>query len=387
MGGSDVLSVYEQTRNVCSARILNVDTTLGVSGGEVLGEILETRAGESSANAAGPSCPLPTPDSPNLLHYRPWRGELQSAGHTIWPITRIALWTIFRRKLFWVLYAFALLIFLMFFFGQYLLAWAESQTAEDTVTVGVMRTEPAKFIEFMRGFLKIDGNPEMYRYFFGWQGYMVMVVLAMAGSILVGNDFQHGSLPFYLSKPLGRWHYLTGKCLAVAVFVNLMTTIPALVLFLQFGFLNSWDYFLRDWVRIASIQLSGLSFEVSYPLFVGIIAYGLMLSVFLSLLLVATAGWLRRTVPLIMVWTTLFFFLRLLATALVDRLQYPAQWRLLDLWNDTFLLGSSLLGIISFRESSARYPAAWEAALVLGAICLLCVIYLNRKIRAVEIVR
>ena len=42
-----------------------------------------------------------------------------------------------------------------------------------------------------------------------------MIVLALAGSVLVGNDFRFGSLPFYLSKPLGRWHYVLGKCLAV----------------------------------------------------------------------------------------------------------------------------------------------------------------------------
>ena len=82
---------------------------------------------------------------------------------------------------------------------------------------------------------------------------MVMVMLALAGSVLVGNDFQFGSLPFYLSKPLSSWHYLLGKCLAVAVFVNLMTTLPALVLFVQYGVLNrsepgrpAWDYFVQN---------------------------------------------------------------------------------------------------------------------------------------------
>jgi hypothetical protein len=288
---------------------------------------------------------------------------------------------IFRRKLFWVLYAFALLIFAMFFFGQYLLAWAESQAADESVTVGVVRTKPGEFISLMRDFLRIRGDADMYRYFFGWQGYMVMVVLALAGSILVGNDFQHGSLPFYLSKPLGRWHYLAGKLLAVAVFVNLMTTIPALVLFVQCGFLYTWDYF------VGMVNVRGFGAEFDYPMALGIVAYGLTLSLFLSLMLVATASWLRRTVPLIMVWTTLFFFMRLLATALVDRLHYPAEWRLLDLWNNTFLIGSALLGLRSFDESSARYPPTWQAALVLGVICLLCVIYLNRRIRAVEIVR
>ena len=37
---------------------------------------------------------------------------------------------------------------------------------------------------------------------------------------LVGNDFTHRSLVFYLAKPIRRWHYLLGKCLAVAAVVG-----------------------------------------------------------------------------------------------------------------------------------------------------------------------
>ena len=45
-------------------------------------------------------------------------------------------------------------------------------------------------------------------------------------------------------------------------------------------------------------------------------------------------------------------------------------------------MGNYLLGLQLNRQ-----PAWYEAALVLGAICLLCLNYLNRRIRAVEIVR
>jgi ABC-type transport system involved in multi-copper enzyme maturation permease subunit len=327
-----------------------------------------------------------TKKSTALLRYRPWRGHARSAAASLWPITRTALEMIFRRRIFWVLYAFALLIFLMFFFGQYLLAFAESQATEQSIMVGGVRTAPSELMNFMRRVLKIDGNAEMYRFFFGWQGYMVMVVLALAGAVLVGNDFQHGSLPFYLSKPISRWHYIVGKCLAVGVFVNLLTTIPALVLFVQYGFLDSWDYFVRDWVDVATFSFGSATLTMRFPLIAGIIAYGLVLSVFLSLLLVATAAWLRRTVPLIMVWATFFVFFRLLPGFLVNSLHYPARWRLLDLWNNTYMVGSALLGIIPFDYQSDRLPAVGESALVLGALSVLCLIYLNHRIRAVEIV-
>jgi ABC-type transport system involved in multi-copper enzyme maturation permease subunit len=306
----------------------------------------------------------------SLLHYRPWRGGFHGSARSVWPIARVALWMIFRHKLFWALYTLALLVFFMFFFGQYLLAWAETQATEQTVRVVGVRTQPAQLIHLLREVLKLNGTGETYRNFFWYQGYMVMVVLALAGSILVGNDFHFGSLPFYLAKPLGRWHYLLGKCLAVAVFVNLMTSLPALVLFVQFGLLDSWRYFVD-----------------SANLLVGILGYGLVLTVFLSLMLVATASWLRRTVPMIMTWTTLFFFFRLLASALVDGFHYDAHWRLIDLWNDAYLVGNFCLGMAPDTIRPVAQPAVYEAALLLGVLSLLCLVYMNLRIRAVEIVR
>lgn len=302
---------------------------------------------------------------PTLLHYRAWRGEFHSRTWSPWPIARIALGMMFRRKLFWVLYVFALLSFLVFFFGQYLLAWAETQAGEGSVNVGPIRAQPAQLIGLLREVMRLNGTGETYRNFFAYQGYMVMIVLALAGTVLVGNDFRFGTLPFYLSKPLAPWHYLLGKCLAVAVFINLMTTVPALVLYFQYRALYSWG---------------DLGEELG--LLAGILAYGLVLTVFLSLMLVATASWLRRTVPLIMAWTTMFFFMRLLSSALVDGLGYDPRWRLIDLWNDTYLVGNACLGLYP-----ANQPAWYEAALVLGAMCISCLSYLNLRIRAVEIVR
>jgi Ni/Fe-hydrogenase subunit HybB-like protein len=177
-------------------------------------------------------------------------------------------------------------------------------------------------------------------------------------------------LPFYLSKPLSPWHYLAGKCLAVAAIVNLMTTLPALVLYFQYGVLTSWDYFVQD-----------------FRLLFGILAYGLELTVCLSLMLVATAGWLRRTVPMIMAWTTIFIFLRLLSVALVNGLKMSPRWRLMDLWNDTFLLGAYCLRVEPYKDWQPFQPTIGEAAVVLGVVCILCLTYLTLRIRAVEIVR
>jgi hypothetical protein len=312
----------------------------------------------------------------NLLYYRPWRGHFRPVGLSIWPIARVALRTLFGRKLFWVFYAWGLLIFLMFFFGQFLLDWALTQIPSAPLQ-GSARNRLS--IEFLRGLSFLNGGRDTYRYFFAYQGSMLMAMLALAGSVLVGNDFVFGSVPFYLAKPVSPWHYVLGKCLAVGVIINLMTTVPALLLFLQYGFGN-WDYFFDGDYFGPEGGPSGLS------LLLGILGYGLVLTVFLSVILVATASWMRRTMPMIMVWTALFLFLPLVASVFVIILQYDERWRLLDIWNNLCLMGNACLGSdLGYRRGPQ--PELAEVVLVMGVVLILCLTYLNRQTRAVEIVR
>jgi hypothetical protein len=321
-----------------------------------------------------------------LLHYRAWRGRFRRPLASVWPVARVALGTLLRRKLFWFLYATGLLVFLLFFFGTALFNWAETQlnSTQMTLKVGRFEAEPERLIRSLRQGLRVlNGSSETYLAFFHYQCSIVVVVLTLAGAFLVGNDFTHNSLPFYLAKPLSRWHYLLGKGLAVAVVVNLLTTLPALVLFLQHG-LDDVDYFTDPDYFTANDTGVGPG---GLPLLLGILGYGLVTTVCLSLLLVATASWLRRTVPLVMAWAALFLFLRLLATVLVDGLQYDPRWRLIDLWNVLRVVGAACLGVPPKFVTPAPQPAVWEASLVLGAVCLLCLTYLNLRTRAVEVVR
>src|SRR5262245_20500106 len=111
----------------------------------------------------------------------------------------------FRRKMFWALYGLCLVIFGLFFFGQYMLFWAETQFDQGSVRMLGRDMRPEQLIKFFRERLRLNGREinglrgsgEIYRNFFWYQGNMVMIVLALAGSVLVGNDIRHRSLPFY----------------------------------------------------------------------------------------------------------------------------------------------------------------------------------------------
>jgi ABC-2 type transport system permease protein len=334
--------------------------------------------------------------SASLLHYRAWHGSCRTPLWSVWPIARVALGSLLRRRLFWVLYGFGLLLFLMFFFGAYLFAWAEGQLGTAVAQPGRMGPDPRQILRFVRQAMRVlNGGRETFQYFFAYQGAIVVVTLSLAGAVLVGSDFTQRSLIFYLAKPIGRWHYLLGKGLAVAAVVTMMTTLPALVLYGQHA-LDDWNYLLDvDYFQHTDGPLPGsiLDSDITPPgpagwkLLLGVFAYGMLQAVFLSILLVATASWMRRTMPLIMVWVSLFFFLRLLANILVEGLKYDVHWRLLDLWNNLALLGQACLGFAHDQIAPKPQPEFWAAAVVLAGVTCVCLIYLNLRTRGVEVVR
>jgi hypothetical protein len=311
--------------------------------------------GESSRTAGGRA------GAPVLLHYRPWNGVFAAPLWSVWPIARTALWMMFRRKLFWGLYALGMMIFLLFFFGQYLVAFSDNVSIPGDNRASGIRQLIHRNLTFL------DGSGDTFLTFIRYQSYIIMVVLALAGAVVLGNDLRFGSLPYFLSKPLTPGMYLLGKGLAVAVFVNLMTTLPALVLWIEFALLYPGSYPTSQ-----------------APLLLGILGYGLVLTVTFPLLLLAATMWVRRTVPLIMVWSTLFIFLRLLASALVDTLGFAPRWRLIDLWNDAMLVGAALLGQL---DKQVNQPRWYLALAVLVGVSLLCLTYLIRRIRTVDILR
>jgi len=305
----------------------------------------------------------------HLLRYRPWKGELNPPVYASWAMARSSLRLLFRRKIFWALYAFALMIFFFFFYGQYLVVWIQMQTASQTVNFGAMPVKMSELTKFLDK-LNLNGSPHTFGNFIWFEGYVAMIVLALAGAVLVGNDFQYGSLPFYLSKPIGRRHYVLGKMLGIGAFINLLTTIPALLLFIQAGLLYDWQSYYID----------------NYLLLLGILGYGLLLTVVLSLLLVATAVWVRRTVPLIMIWSGLFVLCHRVANFLVEVQNLSPLWRLIDLWNNLYLVGLWLMRADPEAVKLGPQPEPWQAALVLAGVCIGSMLYLRKRIQAIEIV-
>jgi len=305
-----------------------------------------------------------------LSKYRPWSGPLRPPIFGAFAMARSALVQLARRKLFWVLYGLAVLVFFFYFYMQYLVVWVQQQSQDKTALVAGVPVRIGEFTKFLDR-LDFSGTAHTYANFLWFEGYVAMIVLAFAGSVLVGNDFHHRSLAFYLAKPIGKRHYLLGKILGIAAFVNLLTTLPAIVLFFQAGLLYDWKTYYFD----------------NANLLLGILGYGAILTVVLSLVLVTTAVLAKRTVPLVMIWTGLFVLCRALGGFLAETQRLGENWRLIDLWNDLYLCGLFCLGKGEVEAKSGfSQPEQWKAALVLIGLCLGCILLLRTRLRAVEVV-
>lgn len=286
--------------------------------------------------------------------YRGWSGGLRPSWLACWPIARTGLLLVLRRRIFWLLLGLGLLNFLFVFATIYLKAQVASQNP------GL-----ARFVNQVLS--SVTGTGETYRDFMFAQGTVTMLLLALAGSMLVGEDMRRGGLTFYLSRRINRWHYVVGKLLSIGLLVSLTTTAPALILYLQYGLLAETTGYFRENLGILR----------------GILGYGLILSVTLSLLLFAMASWLQKTVPLVMAWTCLFVMIPALA-ALMRHVFDDRNWLLLMLWQDIRLLGTWCFGgIDSDRELQLLLPAA----LVVLVVCLLSIVALIPRVRAVRVVQ
>ena len=308
--------------------------------------------------------------SDSLLRYRPWRGTFGGPLGGSLAMARTSFRLMMRKRAFWGLFGLAGMIFFFFFYGQYLIVWVGMQANEQTVSFGGLPVKMDGLTKFLDK-LNLNGSPHTFGNFIWFEGYVLMIVLALAGSVLVGNDFHHGSLPFYLSKPIGRKHYVLGKCLAVGLLVNLIMTLPALLLYFQAGLLYDWKSYYLDHLR----QLAG------------ILAYGTLLTSVLGLVLVAVAVSVRRTVPLVMVWTGLFVLVPLIGKWLVEGPQLSPRWRLFDLWNDLYLVGLWFLDADFTEIKPEKHPVVLDAAITLVAVCVVCWLYLRRRVRAVDIIQ
>jgi ABC-type transport system involved in multi-copper enzyme maturation permease subunit len=292
----------------------------------------------------------------DVANYHGWAGRQTSPWHACTAMVRVALLQVFRRKSYWIVLALGLLNFLV--------AWSVIYAVTQFKIPGDGQRELLKAFGF-------DLNPESgvesgYIMFMQRQSLIVTILLAFSGSLLIGADFRQGALPFYLSRRIDRRHYILGKLLAIAAVVSLLTVVPALVLYIEYGmFTSSVEYWTSQWRTVVSI-----------------LSFGVVQCVVLGILLVTLSAYLQRTAPIAITWTSAFIMLRTMSGQLRDATENE-YWNLLDPWRSMRYVGRLCFGS---PLEGIEAPLAWWSLAVLGTACTIALLLLVRRVRAVDVV-
>jgi hypothetical protein len=288
--------------------------------------------------------------------YHGWHGELRTPWLACLAIVRVAIMQVFRNKAYWFVLALASARFLAF----WSIIYAVTQLS---LAPKVRETLLDRF-----GFSADAGANQDNGYitFIQGQSVIVMILLAFSGSLLVGSDFRLGALPFYLSRRIDKRHYIVGKLLAISAVVSLLTIVPALLLFFEYGmFTSSTAYWIDNWRVVVSV-----------------LAFGLVICVVNSILLVTISAYLQRIVPITITWASLFLLLGRLGDYLYRETEED-WWRLLDPWRDMRLVGQLCFG--TFRREIDE-KLAWWALAILSTLCAVALVALVHRVRAVDVV-
>lgn len=104
----------------------------------------------------------------------------------------------------------------------------------------------------------LGATPQTFRDFLGQQSIFVfLVTIALAG--VIADDRRANALQLYLSKPLSRFEYVTGKFVAVIGFLAFVTLVPAaLLLLLQVLFSGSTAFLTGNLFLVPAVVLFSL---------------------------------------------------------------------------------------------------------------------------------
>ena len=220
-----------------------------------------------------------------------------------------------------------------------------------------------RFLARIMDQIQVFGTGASYERFLHRQAANVTILLAYAAVSLVATDFHSGGMNFYLSKPIGKIHYLLGKGAALAGMTALLTWVPAMGLFVEVAVYSSDFRYAAEHTHIL----------------LAITGYSLLLMTAPSLLAMATAATLRKTGAILVAWIGLLIVLPAFG-GLLWRITHARVWLFLSFPRNMEIVADGLFGTTRPQDEG---NAAIALAIVVGVGAASIALVLNR-LRAVE---
>jgi len=210
----------------------------------------------------------------------------------------------------------------------------------------------------------LAATAETFREFLEQQGLFVFLITVWVGAGLIANDKRVNALQIYLSKPLTRIEYVAGKLAILAVFLLLVTWVPAmLLLLLQMLFAGSFAF-----VR------------ANLFLFPAITVFSLLQVLLASFTMLALSSLTKSSRYVGILYAGAVFF-----TDAVYGVVYSVTDNSSLSWM-SFPANLRQLGDVVFRLRP-RYDTPWIVSLmVVAALIGVSMLVLERRVRGVEVV-
>jgi ABC-type transport system involved in multi-copper enzyme maturation permease subunit len=200
------------------------------------------------------------------------------------------------------------------------------------------------------------------------QCWLALVLTAWIAPLLVSFDLADNALPILLSHPISRFGYVLGKFVALFSILSLVTWIPSLLLFAYQGYTSPLPWMGTN-LRIA----------------VGLLAGSVLWIALLSILGLALSSWVKwRMAATGSIFAAVFVPAGVggVASAILR-----TKWGLLlNLPVMMSQLWQRLLGVPEAIRMGRELPTT-AIMTMLVLICFVCVLMLNARIRAREVVR
>ena len=271
--------------------------------------------------------------------YRRYAGRRRPLGTAWWVIARQQIRTVLTQKRYLALLLIAWIPFVARVVQIYLAA----------------NFQQAQFLATSK---------ELFRGFLDQQGLFVFLLIVGASGA-IADDRRANALQVYLSKPLTRVEYITGKLFAPFAFVLSVTLVPALLLLVvHVAFAGSLTFVTQNLYLLPAILL-----------------YSVVLALVGTFTMVALSSLSKSRRFTALTFTGLFFF----TTAMYQALQRITGSQLWALMSPRDLL--AVIGDAAFRIPGQRPVPLWAALLAAMVIIGLSVAVLEKRIRGVEVVK
>ena len=213
-----------------------------------------------------------------------------------------------------------------------------------------------------QSFIEVNGN--FFMVFMNVQAAFAVFLAALTGPGLIAPDLVNNALPLYFSRPITRPEYVVARFLTLFGMLSIVTWIPGLLLFGMQAAMADKGWFRANW-ELGTGMIAG------FAIWISLVSLVALASSALARLKVVAGG------------IVLAFFFILSGVSLMINGVFRATWG--SALNPAWTVRRLWYAMLQLDPPAG--PGVTACLLVLAAITLLLVSIIERKVRAVEVIR